>query len=122
MSEMQHSSGKEDHPAKSRRSFPEFSDHLDFYQYEAYPKMKHFTSCIRRIMKEKGMDELFYAIRKLHKEYGKKVVLDIVGFFEDEYKGEVEKLVEDGIAVFHGFKEDPRPYYKAADCIVLPLS
>lgn len=71
-------------------------------------------------MKEKGMDELFYAIRKLHEEYGGKVVLDIVGFFEDEYKGEVEKLVEDGIAVFHGFKEDPRPYYKAADCIVLP--
>ena len=66
------------------------------------------------------MDELFYAIRKLHEEYGGKVVLDIVGFFEDEYKGEVEKLVEDGIAVFHGFKEDPRPYYKAADCIVLP--
>lgn len=66
------------------------------------------------------MDELFYAIRRLHEEYGGKVVLDIVGFFEDEYKGEVEKLVEDGIAVFHGFKEDPRPYYKAADCIVLP--
>ena len=94
---------------------------LDFYQYEAYPENEAFHFLyLGRIMKEKGIDELFYAIRKLHKEYGKKVVLDIVGFFEDEYKGEVEKLVEDGIAVFHGFKEDPRPYYKAADCIVLP--
>ena len=31
-----------------------------------------------------------------------------------------EKLVEDGIAVFHGFQEDPRPYYAKADCVVLP--
>lgn len=94
---------------------------LDFYQYEAYPENEAFHFLyLGRIMKEKGIDELFYAIRKLHEEYGGKVVLDIVGFFEDEYKGEVEKLVEDGIAVFHGFKEDPRPYYKAADCIVLP--
>ena len=108
-------------PAKQQTILSGAGITLDFYQYEAYPENEAFHFLyLGRIMKEKGMDELFYAIRKLHKEYGKKVVLDIVGFFEDEYKGEVEKLVEDGIAVFHGFKEDPRPYYKAADCIVLP--
>lgn len=73
-----------------------------------------------RIMKEKGIDELFTAMRRLHDEYGDKVVLDIVGFFEDEYKNAVEKLVEDGIAVFHGFQEETRPYYAMADCVVLP--
>ena len=73
-----------------------------------------------RIMKEKGIDELFTAMRRLHEEYGDRVVLDIVGFFEDEYKNEIEKMVEDGIAVFHGFQEETRPYYVMADCVVLP--
>lgn len=73
-----------------------------------------------RIMKEKGINELFTAMRRLHEEYGDRVVLDIVGFFEDEYKNTVEKMVEDGIAVFHGFQEETRPYYAMADCIVLP--
>ena len=73
-----------------------------------------------RIMKEKGIDELFTAMRRLHEEYGERVVLDIVGFFEDEYKNAVEKLAEDGIAVFHGFQEETRPYYVMADCVVLP--
>lgn len=73
-----------------------------------------------RIMKEKGIDELFAAMRRLHGEYGGRVVLDIVGFFEDEYKDAVEKMVEDGIAVFHGFQEETRPYYEMAGCVVLP--
>lgn len=94
---------------------------LDYYEYQPYPENDavHFLY-LGRIMKEKGMDELFGAIRKLHEEYGEKVVLDLVGFFEDEYKEMTEKLVEDGIAVFHGFQEDPRPYYAKADCVVLP--
>lgn len=73
-----------------------------------------------RIMKEKGIDELFGAMRRLHSEYGEKVVLDIVGFFEDEYKEIIEKLQEEGIAVFHGFQAETRPYYAMADCVVLP--
>ena len=73
-----------------------------------------------RIMKEKGIDELFTAMRRLDEEYGDRVVLDIVGFFEDEYKNEIEKMVEDGIVVFHGFQEETRPYYVMADCVVLP--
>ena len=60
------------------------------------------------------------AMRRLHEEYGERVVLDIVGFFEDEYKNAVQKMVEDGIAMFHGFQEETRPYYEMADCVVLP--
>jgi galacturonosyltransferase len=73
-----------------------------------------------RIMKEKGIDELFSAMRRLHSELGNRVALDIVGFFDDEYyKEQVDQLVADGIAVFHGFQTEPRPYYEAADCVVL---
>ena len=94
---------------------------LDYYTYAPYPKHEEVRFLyLGRIMKEKGMDELFYSIRKLHDRYGEKVKLDLVGFFEDEYKETVDQLVADGIAEFHGFREDPRPFYANADCIVLP--
>ena len=70
-------------------------------------------------MKEKGMDELFYAVKRLHDE-GAAFTLDLVGFFEDAYKEQVEAMEAAGIAVFHGFQQDPRPFYAAADCVVMP--
>ena len=93
---------------------------LEYYPYCGYPENEklHFLY-LGRLMREKGMDELFAAVKKLHAE-GEKFVLDLVGFFEDEYKAQVEALEEKGIAVFHGFTEDPRPYYEGADCVVLP--
>lgn len=73
-----------------------------------------------RIMKEKGMDELFSAMRRLYAELGERVHLDLVGFFDDDYEAEIQALVADGIADFHGFQTDPRPYYANADCVILP--
>lgn len=99
---------------------------LDRYAYTPFPSGKgreeekiHFLY-LGRIMKEKGMDELFWAMEKLYDAYKDKVILDIVGFFEDEYKDRVEELARRNIAVFHGFQEDPRPHYVRADCVVLP--
>ena len=62
----------------------------------------------------------FISVHKRVKTNSVDFVLDLVGFFEDEYKEVVEKLVADGIAVFHGFQQDPRPFYANADCVVLP--
>ena len=73
-----------------------------------------------RIMKEKGIDELFTAMRMLYSEYGDKVVLDIVGFFEDEYKDIVEQMNNEGIIVYHGFQQDVKPFLKEAHCLLLP--
>ena len=90
------------------------------FAYHEYPQNDrvHFLY-LGRIMREKGVDELFWAARKLRKE-GRDFVLDLVGFFEDEYKEQVDALVSDGIAVFHGFQQNPVPYYAASDCVVLP--
>ena len=65
------------------------------------------------------MDELFGAVEKLREE-GYDFVLDLVGFFEDEYKEQVERLESEGIVKFHGLQENPKPYYEKADCVVLP--
>ncbi len=94
---------------------------LERYPLTPYPEndRMHFLF-LSRIMKEKGIDELFAAMRRLHAELGEKVVLDLVGFFDDDYEAQVNQLVADGIAVFHGFQTEPVPYYAAADCVVLP--
>ncbi len=70
-------------------------------------------------MKEKGMDELFGAVERLRRD-DCEFVLDLVGFFEDEYKKKVEHLQKEGIVKFYGFQQDPKPFYAQADCVVLP--
>ena len=107
-------------PLKKQKILHGAGINLERYPYQPYPKNDkiHFLY-LGRIMQEKGIDELFAAVRSLHAER-KDFVLDIVGFYEDDYKEQVESLVREGIAVFHGFQENPVPYYAAADCIVLP--
>ncbi len=108
--------------AEKETVLPGAGINLERYSYIPYPENKavHFLY-LGRIMKEKGMDELFAAMRRLRKKFGAGMVLDIVGFFDDEgYKAQVDQLVAEGIAVYHGFQSDPLPYYAAADCVVLP--
>ena len=95
---------------------------LDYYPIQPYPKEEngiHFLF-LGRIMKEKGVDELFAVARIMKEKYGNKVVFDLVGFFEDEYKGKVEELIADNVVCFHGFQVNPRPYYASAHCVVVP--
>lgn len=95
---------------------------LEYFPMCLYPSEEkgiHFLF-LGRIMKEKGVDELFIAAKNLKKKYGNWVVFDLVGFFEDEYKSTVEQLEEEDIIKFHGFQQDPRPYYEKAHCVVLP--
>ena len=108
--------------AEKETILPGAGINLEHYPYVPYPENDaiHFLY-LGRIMKEKGMDELFAAMRRLREKFGAGMVLDIVGFFDDEgYKAQVDQLVAEGIAVYHGFQSDPLPYYAAADCVVLP--
>ena len=95
---------------------------LSQYPEVLYPSEEggiHFLY-LGRIMREKGMDELFPAMRRLRDEYGERVKFDFVGFFEDDYQETIETLDREGILKFHGFQENPKPYYAAAHCVVLP--
>ena len=75
---------------------------------------------VGRIMKEKGVDELFEAVKRLKAEYGESVVLDMVGMFEESYQQQVEDLQAAGTIVFHGYQADVKPFYEKAHCVVLP--
>ena len=95
---------------------------LDEFMVVDYPPEENGVRFLflGRIMKEKGIDELFEAAKIIKAKYGNKAHFDLVGFFEDEYKETVEKLNEDGIINYYGFQSDPKPYYEQAHCVILP--
>lgn len=94
---------------------------LDEFAFCDYPEddgAVHFLN-VGRIMQEKGMDELFYAIRKIKSEYPK-TTFDFIGWYEDNYKETVEKMQSENMIHFHGFQSDVTPFIRKAHCIVHP--
>lgn len=74
---------------------------------------------VGRVMKEKGIDELFAAMRKL-KADGIACTLDVLGGYEEDYKDKIETYEAEGWLHYHGFQEDVRPFIAEAHCFVLP--
>ncbi len=72
-----------------------------------------------RVMKEKGIDELFYAAESLKNEYTN-LEFDILGFFEDNYQAQVEALSQKGIINYHGFQSDVKRFIEKSHCVILP--
>ncbi len=75
---------------------------------------------IGRIMQEKGIDELFYAISKIKDEYKDKVEFGFVGWFEDNYKETVKQLEKNDYIKFYGYQDDVIPFIKDSHCLILP--
>lgn len=74
---------------------------------------------IGRIMKEKGIDELLNAAKRIKEEYSN-VFFDIVGPYEDNYEKIIKELEQQGIVEYHGYQEDVRPFIEKCHCFVLP--
>lgn len=74
---------------------------------------------IGRVMKEKGVEELFKAAKNIKKIYPE-ASFDIVGPMEDDYKDRIHSLVRNGIIYYYGYQEDVKPFIKKCDCFVLP--
>lgn len=93
---------------------------LEDYPYIKYPENEIFSFLfIGRVMKEKGIDELFQAVRRLNDD-GFKCRLHIVGFSEEDYKEKMEEGCREGWLTDYGLQKDVRPFIAAADCFVLP--
>ena len=70
-------------------------------------------------MREKGVDELFAAMRRLHRE-GFPCSLDMLGGYEEDYSEVIQEYVQEGWLHYHGFQKDVRPFIRQAHCFVLP--
>ena len=90
------------------------------YAYQPYPHNDIVKFLfVGRVMKEKGIDELFEAMKRLVSE-GKKCFLDVVGPFEEDYREKLEQYEKAGWLKYHGYQEDVIPFITGCDCFVLP--
>lgn len=94
---------------------------LDHYTLLPYPEEMGVTRFlfVGRVMKEKGIEELFTAMRKLQED-GISCTLDVVGEMEEDYKEQIEKFSAEGWLNYHGYQKDVRPFIQNCHCFVLP--
>ena len=93
---------------------------LEHFYPEDYPAGKKTRFLfIGRIMKEKGVDELFDAMKRLTAE-GVDCLLDILGGFDEDYSGKIQEYESEGWLKYWGYQEDVRPFIAASHCFVLP--
>ena len=103
------------------RLIPGSGVNLSLNAAEPYPPEGDETRFlfVGRIMKDKGIEELLSAVTELRAE-NERIVLDIVGFCEEDYVKDLEEAERNGIIVSHGLQADVRPFYKNCHCVVLP--
>lgn len=93
---------------------------LNRFKVTEYPKGEIINFLFMgRIMKEKGIDELFSAMRMLIED-GYKVHLDILGEYEEEYQSVIGKYQKEGWLSYHGYQEDVTSFIMKSHCFVLP--
>lgn len=93
---------------------------LSHYQVSEYPAgdTTRFLF-IGRVMKEKGIEELFAAMKRLISE-GIPCTLDILGGYEEDYQKLIEAYTAEGWLRYHGYQADVRPFIADSHCFVLP--
>jgi len=93
---------------------------LERFQVAAYPEDGRTRFLfIGRVMREKGINELFAAMRKLISD-GVNCSLDVLGGYEEDYKDRIDRYEKEGWLHYHGYQTDVRPFIAASHCFVLP--
>lgn len=93
---------------------------LDRYADTPYPEAGTTRFLfVGRVMKEKGIEELFAAMERLRGE-GADCTLDVLGGYEENYAQIIRGFEEQGWLRYHGYVTDVRPYIEKAHCFVLP--
>ncbi|SET24867.1 galacturonosyltransferase [Pseudobutyrivibrio sp. C4] len=93
----------------------------DLYSLVPYPNHTDEVKFlfVGRVMKEKGVEELFQAMQMLLKD-GIACHLDVVGWCEEDYTDTLNQYQAEGWLTNHGFQNDVKPFIEACDCFVLP--
>lgn len=93
---------------------------LSHYQVTDYPAGEETRFLFMgRVMKEKGIEELFTAMKRLVAQEIP-CSLDILGGYEEDYKNLIEGYAAEGWLHYHGYQADVRPFIAQSHCFVLP--
>ena len=107
-------------PAEKSRLLSGAGVNLQHYAMAEYPQGEAVRFLfLGRMMKEKGIDELFEAMERLHQE-GENCCLDVLGSYEEDYAPIIRGYEEQGWLRYHGYQTDVRPFIRNAHCFVLP--
>ena len=106
---------------KNMRLIPGSGVNLEEFKFEMYPSNTNelIFLFIGRIMKAKGIEELFEAsniIKSLYPE----VKFHILGSSDENYLPKLKELEKDGVISYFGQQSDVRSYIKNAHAIILP--
>ena len=107
--------------AKKTRLVPGSGVNLDRHAFEEYSSReeKMIFLYVGRVMKEKGIEELLYAAKRLCNEYPE-VIFRLVGNYEENYKDIVEQYEKEGILELIGYQKEIHPFYKEAAAVLMP--
>lgn len=94
---------------------------LEKFSFIEYPKDSEITKFLfmGRVMAEKGVNELFEAMDRLYND-GYKFELDVLGYYEENYKTIIKEYEKNGWLNYRGYQSDVRPFIKNCNCFVLP--
>lgn len=93
---------------------------LSEYALQEYPSSDEIRFLfIGRIMKEKGIEELFEVARKIKEEH-LNVFFDIVGPMEENYSSYLEVLTKEKVINYYGYQKDVKSFIKRCHCFILP--
>lgn len=94
---------------------------VERYKLTDYPKDDSVTRFLfmGRVMKEKGVDELFEA---MHRLYLDKLPCELImlGGYEEDYKNAIDKYTQEGWLKYYGYQEDVKSFIEQSHCFVLP--
>ena len=93
------------------------------HPYEAYPVDEEYPTFafIGRISRDKGINELIAAGRKLHSE-GKRFMIKLIGSCPDRYRELVESAEKEGFLRYCGrlSPQEIHPHIKESSAVILP--
>lgn len=94
---------------------------LEYHSFKEYPTAETALRFIfiSRLLKEKGIEEYFYAAEKIREKYPR-TEFHIVGPCEDAYEEKLKELQQKGVVIYHGQQSDVRPFIANAHCTVHP--
>lgn len=74
---------------------------------------------VGRVMEEKGVNELFEAIKKIKQE-GIKAEFGFLGWFEEDYSHIIKELEEKDYIKYYSYQKDVVKFMRESHCIILP--
>lgn len=90
-----------------------------------YPKEDtvRFVS-VMRIMKDKGIEELLEAARRIYEKHPE-TVFELLGAYEEETRARYEPMIEDlqskGIVRYYGYRDDMPEFYRHCQAVIHPV-